>query len=123
MPYWDWAIVTGQGQGVLPLSVQSPQVNVITATSGGKRVPMDNPLYSFHFDPLNPTEGDFPDNSQVSIIIPLLLVLCPCAILLHCAGLFLHAQKTRTDRLSVQWVGVNCPLAKERYRNLAEQLG
>ncbi|SLM36604.1 Uncharacterised domain, di-copper centre [Lasallia pustulata] len=66
MPYWDWAIVTGQGQGVLPLSVQSPQVEVISATSGGKRVPMDNPLYSFHFDPLNPTEGDFPDDSQFS---------------------------------------------------------
>lgn len=123
MPYWDWAIVTGQGQGVLPLSVQSPQVEVISATSGGKRVPMDNPLYSFHFDPLNPTEGDFPDDSQVSIKLSLLLVLCLCAILPHRPGLCLHARKTLTDRLSVQWMGIDCPLAKERYRNLAEQLG
>lgn len=83
MPYWDWAIVTGRGQGVLPRSVQSETVNVFTPTSGGQRVPMDNPLYSFRFHPLNPSEGDFPDDSDVSLIVSLLFPLCLHMILLH----------------------------------------
>lgn len=72
MPYWDWAIVTASGQGVLPPSVQFETVNVVTPESGGKRVPMKNPLYSFHFHPLNPSKGDFPDDGEVSSIVSLL---------------------------------------------------
>lgn len=121
MPYWDWAIVSGRGQGVLPLSVQSETVNVFTPTSGGKLVPMDNPLYSFRFHPLNPTEGDFPDDSDVSSLTSLLFTLCLYANLLRCEGLFLHTLETMTDRLLVQYVGINCPLAIGRHFNLAKQ--
>lgn len=80
MPYWDWAIVPGRGEAVLPLSVQSETVSVSTPTSGGKRVQMDNPLYSFRFHPLNPTDDDFPSNTNVGPIASLLCSLCWSAI-------------------------------------------
>ncbi|TAQ88827.1 hypothetical protein B7494_g2828 [Chlorociboria aeruginascens] len=60
VPYWDWAAVPAAND-YFPLSVgQSATVNVITPQSNGKKVSMNNPLYTYHFSPLNPVSGDFP---------------------------------------------------------------
>lgn len=61
MPYWDWAAVLPAGTSVFPTSLSTKTINVVTPTSGGKPTPIDNPLYSFKFHPLNPTPGDFVD--------------------------------------------------------------
>lgn len=62
IPYWDWAIVVPAGQSVVPTSLSSTSIQVIQPGSGGKSTTIDNPLYSFQFHPINPSEGDFPDN-------------------------------------------------------------
>lgn len=61
MPYWDWAAVLPAGTKVFPTSLSSKTLNLVTPTSGGKPTPVDNPLYSFKFHPVNPTPGDFPE--------------------------------------------------------------
>lgn len=67
MPYWDWAIIVPAGQSVVPTSMSSQQILVIAPGSDGKQTSINNPLYSFRFHPVNPSDGDFPDN-QVCII-------------------------------------------------------
>lgn len=66
MPYWDWAIVVPQGQSVLPTSISSPEIQVIEPGAGGRSSRIDNPLYSFRFHPINPSPGDFPNNTVFS---------------------------------------------------------
>lgn len=60
MPYWDWAAPLQAGDSVLPASLQTETVQVVTPSSAGKTIKMKNPLYSFEFHPLNPAPGDFP---------------------------------------------------------------
>jgi tyrosinase len=63
MPYWDWAVVVPPGQSILPASLSSRTISVITPSSGGQRTTIDNPLYSYRFNPINPSPGDFPNNT------------------------------------------------------------
>ena len=63
MPYWDWAVVVPRGESVLPASLSSKTISVITPESGGRPATIDNPLYSFRFHPINPSPGDFPNNT------------------------------------------------------------
>ena len=50
IPYWDWAAPAPSGQSVLPLSVQSPTVEVDGPS--GKQL-IGNPLFSYAFQPLD----------------------------------------------------------------------
>lgn len=52
-PYWDWAAPPPSGQSVYPSSLQSPTVNVTTA-SGTSTIP--NPLYSYQFNPVSASD-------------------------------------------------------------------
>ncbi|KAI9646358.1 hypothetical protein NHQ30_004348 [Ciborinia camelliae] len=53
IPYWDWAIVPPTGQSVLPPSVTNPTIS-IKGPNGVQTI--SNPLFSYHFNPLNPSE-------------------------------------------------------------------
>ncbi|KAI9775145.1 MAG: hypothetical protein M1839_001396 [Geoglossum umbratile] len=54
IPYWDWAQAVPQGQPVLPAIVSSKTVSVVT-TQGAKTT-IRNPLYSYKFHPLDPSQ-------------------------------------------------------------------
>lgn len=49
-------------------------MSVITPTSNGQAVSINNPLFSTTFHPLNPVDGDFTNlgGTPVSIVAPLL---------------------------------------------------
>jgi tyrosinase len=65
IPYWDWAVVPAAGQSVLPASVQSPNITV-EGPNGSQDI--SNPLFSYIFNPLNPSE--LPDQPvSVDLII------------------------------------------------------
>lgn len=54
IPYWDWAAVPGTGKSVLPASVGgSPGIDV-DGPAGVQTIA--NPLYSYQFQPLDPTQ-------------------------------------------------------------------
>lgn len=59
MPYWDWAAVVPLETDSFPSSLSSETIDVVTPTSQGRPTPIDNPLYSFKFHPVNPVRGDF----------------------------------------------------------------
>ncbi|ORY13227.1 common central domain of tyrosinase-domain-containing protein [Clohesyomyces aquaticus] len=50
MPYWDWAAVPASGQSALPISLQSPTVEVMLP-NGTTTIP--NPLFAYTFHPLS----------------------------------------------------------------------
>ena len=56
------------GDSVLPGSMQADTVQVVTPTSGGQPTDLKNPLYSFDFHPLNPSQGDFPLKEVGSVV-------------------------------------------------------
>ncbi|TEY36383.1 hypothetical protein BOTCAL_0554g00040 [Botryotinia calthae] len=60
MPYWDWAATPPAGDKYFPTVVGQPLIQIITPTSNNKPVQINNPLYSYKFNPLNPLKGDFP---------------------------------------------------------------
>lgn len=60
MPYWDWAAAPPAGDKYFPTVVGQPLIQIITPTSNNKPVQINNPLYSYKFNPLNPLKGDFP---------------------------------------------------------------
>ncbi|TGO50344.1 hypothetical protein BOTNAR_0396g00080 [Botryotinia narcissicola] len=53
IPYWDWAVVPPTGESVLPPSVSTPTVTV-NGPAGVQTI--SNPLFSYHFNPLDPSE-------------------------------------------------------------------
>jgi tyrosinase len=59
IPYWDWAAQPAAGDYFPNAVGKSATISVITPQSDGKQVPIDNPLYTYKFNPLNPVEGDF----------------------------------------------------------------
>ena len=63
MPYWDWGLVLPRGQSVVPTSLSSRTIAVVTPQSNGRLTTIDNPLYSYRFHPINPSPDDFPDNT------------------------------------------------------------
>ena len=65
IPYWDWVAVLPTGTSPFPASLATAKINVVSPGSNGVARPIDNPLYSFKFHPLNPNPGDFDDNSAV----------------------------------------------------------
>lgn len=60
IPYWDWAAQPASGD-YFPNVVGTPKINVVTPKSNGQMVQIDNPLYTYVFKPLNPVNGDFPE--------------------------------------------------------------
>lgn len=56
VPYWDWAMVPRQGKSIFP---QSVQVETVYVNGPGGTQEIDNPLFSYLFNPLVPS--DFPD--------------------------------------------------------------
>ncbi|KAF7945069.1 hypothetical protein EAE96_009849 [Botrytis aclada] len=60
MPYWDWAATPPTGDKYFPTVVGQPSIQIVTPTSNNKPVQINNPLYSYKFNPLNPLKGDFP---------------------------------------------------------------
>lgn len=52
IPYWDWANEPAAGKTPLPDSVQAETI-VVTGPNGAQEI--SNPLYSYHFDPLDPS--------------------------------------------------------------------
>lgn len=59
IPYWDWAASPSNGDYFPNPVGGSKTVSVITPTSNGQAVSIDNPLFSTTFHPLNPVDGDF----------------------------------------------------------------
>ncbi|KAK6610608.1 hypothetical protein H4I96_02206 [Botrytis cinerea] len=53
IPYWDWAVVPPTGESVLPPSVSTPTITV-NGPAGVQTI--SNPLFSYHFNPLDPSE-------------------------------------------------------------------
>ncbi|APA08416.1 hypothetical protein SS1G_13364 [Sclerotinia sclerotiorum 1980 UF-70] len=53
VPYWDWAAVPPTGQSVLPPSVSTP---IITVNGPAGVQTISNPLFSYYFNPLDPSE-------------------------------------------------------------------
>ncbi|CAD6439069.1 1e1b8ba9-904a-47e5-873c-05ef1d1af1bd [Sclerotinia trifoliorum] len=53
VPYWDWAAVPPKGQSVLPPSVSKPTITV-NGPAGVQTI--SNPLFSYYFNPLDPSE-------------------------------------------------------------------
>ncbi|KAF7875362.1 hypothetical protein EAF04_002534 [Stromatinia cepivora] len=53
IPYWDWAVVPPMGQSVLPPSVSTPTI-AVNGPAGVQTI--SNPLFSYYFNPLNPSE-------------------------------------------------------------------
>jgi len=51
IPYWDWAMNTPIGQNSLPDSVAQPTITV-TTPNGTQTI--DNPLYAYTFNPMEP---------------------------------------------------------------------
>jgi tyrosinase len=69
IPYWDWAAQRDRdSEDYFPDSISSPKINVVTPQSNGQVVQIDNPLYSYKFNPLNPVSGDFTD-APVSLLL------------------------------------------------------
>ncbi|KAI9662511.1 MAG: hypothetical protein M1821_008678 [Bathelium mastoideum] len=71
IPYWDWAVVPPDGGPTLPISVTSPTVNV-TVPSGDNSttttIQISNPLYSYVFHPLVPSDFEYsPDYAQFTL--------------------------------------------------------
>ncbi|KAF7890194.1 hypothetical protein EAF00_008509 [Botryotinia globosa] len=64
MPYWDWAATPPAGDKYFPTAVGQPLIQIITPTSNNKPVQINNPLYSYKFNPLNPLKGDFPSTPE-----------------------------------------------------------
>jgi tyrosinase len=56
-------MVPAGGQGILPVSVQSPYI-IVVGPNGSQNI--SNPLFSYIFDPLSTT--DFPD-TPVSLLV------------------------------------------------------
>ena len=71
MPYWDWAAAPPAGDKYFPTVVGQPLIQIITPTSNNKPVQINNPLYSYKFNPLNPLKGDFPSAPVWTIILKL----------------------------------------------------
>lgn len=69
IPYWDWAAVPSDGGPTMPDSVTSQSVNV-TVPSGDNvtttTIQIANPLYSYVFHPLVPSDFEY---SSVSLIL------------------------------------------------------
>ncbi|KAF2259452.1 Di-copper centre-containing protein, partial [Lojkania enalia] len=53
MPYWDWAAIPPEGEGVYPWSVQREKVDVVTP-NGTETIA--NPLFEYTFHPLVPSD-------------------------------------------------------------------
>ena len=58
IPYWDWAAPAAAGQSVLPSSIGGSTTVRITLPSGPQTI--SNPLYRYHFHPVN--TKDIPDS-------------------------------------------------------------
>ena len=99
MPYWDWGLVLPSGQSVLPTSLSSRTIAVVTPQSGGRLTTIDNPLYSYRFHPINPAPDDFPDNT---------VCLSGCR-----PGYARHPVETRADRALGGDLANDRPLAEE----------
>jgi tyrosinase len=56
IPYYDWAALPLAGSAAFPSAITASRVNIID--KNGPR-PMNNPLASFKFHPMNPAAGDF----------------------------------------------------------------
>ncbi|KAG9248530.1 hypothetical protein BJ878DRAFT_476387 [Calycina marina] len=54
IPYWDWAAAPPQGQSVLPYSVGGSATVVVDGPNGRQLI--GNPLFSYAFDPLDPSQ-------------------------------------------------------------------
>ncbi|KAA8573382.1 hypothetical protein MFRU_053g00020 [Monilinia fructicola] len=61
IPYWDWAMAAPQGQSIIPASITTPTI-AINGPAGVQTI--SNPLYSYHFNPLNATELPNPPFSR-----------------------------------------------------------
>lgn len=92
MPYWDWGLVLPRGQSVVPTSLSSRTIAVVTPQSNARLTTIDNPLYSYRFHPVNPSPDDFPDNT-VWIVI--------------------NTAETSVDRALGRHLANHCPLAEE----------
>lgn len=63
-PYWDWAAPASAGQDTMPASISSSAPVLVTTPNGTQMIP--NPLYRYHFNPLDSTQlPDYP----VSVIL------------------------------------------------------
>lgn len=78
MPYWDWALVVPRGTNSFPSFFSSRTISIITPTSQGRPTPIDNPLYSFRFHPVNPVRGDFAGQVFTKICLREVLVAQKC---------------------------------------------
>lgn len=54
MPYWDWAANPSNNGPILPNVLSSP--NAFVTYPNGSTATVPNPLYSYHFHPLNPSD-------------------------------------------------------------------
>lgn len=54
IPYWDWAAVAPPGESVLPRSVGGSPSIEIDGPAGRQLIA--NPLWSYQFQPLDPTQ-------------------------------------------------------------------
>ncbi|KAH8880045.1 tyrosinase-domain-containing protein [Thozetella sp. PMI_491] len=59
MPYFDWAIIPPTGSSGFPAAISSAKISVVDID--GKSKSIDNPLYQYTFNPLNPQPQDFDD--------------------------------------------------------------
>src|ERR1700744_3946934 len=57
IPYWDWATTASP---TFPTLISSPTASVVWTDGTTKTIP--NPLYSYKFNPINPSSGDFDEN-------------------------------------------------------------
>lgn len=64
IPYWDWAAVPPDGHSILPGVVWNSSSIVVDGPNGVQTIA--NPLFTFEFKPLNPTElPDFPVGDHI----------------------------------------------------------
>jgi tyrosinase len=54
IPYWDWAAVPPAGESVVPASVYGSPTVTVDGPNGQQLIA--NPLYSYQFKPLDPTQ-------------------------------------------------------------------
>lgn len=54
IPYWDWAVVPPTGESVLPNSIGGSVVVTVDGPNGQQVIA--NPLYSYEFKPLDPSQ-------------------------------------------------------------------
>jgi tyrosinase len=54
IPYWDWAAVPPAGESVLPASVGGSDTVSVSGPNGVQTIA--NPLFSYEFKPLDPTQ-------------------------------------------------------------------